>query len=42
MNVLTAGALAHGEGVDAETLIDGRNLLALLAKHGYKFKIDLA
>jgi restriction system protein len=23
------------------TLIDGQNLLALLAKHGYKFKIEL-
>jgi restriction system protein len=23
------------------TLIDGQNLLALLAKHGYRFKIEL-
>jgi restriction system protein len=23
------------------TLIDGQNLLSLLAKHGYRFKIDL-
>jgi restriction system protein len=23
------------------TLIDGQNLLALLAKHGFKFKIEL-